>query len=327
MRQHESHSETSDITNEHGLPSETSDAATENSDIRNRSGPFFEIFDIRDNTIVDDLRELSRTYQNPWDATMVETTCLHTYPSLADFALDEYHDPDLYLADITIINNKIVWRKPNYATYGKPTKLTIPPNYTTQTIPNPHILSLDQDDFHFFILRYLQAWREIHFWQSEINSEEWEIQCGPREKALVQQSIDHWVDSVDAIILNPYFESDWPIPAFYQWYSADLKTMSAYYTSRIKSNQNEYGEGTVHCGCFRNHHTSTKSFETRVYTEIDAWKVCTENFFLLNGAPFTKCLWMHTAILEAECYFTSDECTEAGRSYYRNLQTRTTRTM
>jgi len=303
------------------------ESSSETSDIRNRSGPFFEISDIRNNTIVEDLRELSRTYQNPWDATLVETTCLHTYPSIADFALDEYHDPELYFADITIINNKIVWRKPNYATYGKPTKLTVPAGYTAGTVPNPHILSLDKDEFCFFTRRYLQAWREIHFWQSEIHSEEWEIQCGAREKAMVQQSIDHWVESVDALILNPYFQNDWPIPAIYQWYSADLKTMSAYYTSRIKNNQNEYGEGSVWCNCFLNHQASTTLFETRVYTEIDAWKNCTENFFLPNGTPFVKCLWMHTAIAEHECYFTSDECMEAGKIYYQNLQTQTTRTM
>ena len=235
-----------------------------------KSMPFFEISDIRNNTIVDDLRELSRTYKNPWDETPVETTCLHNYPSIADFTLDEYHDPELYFADIAIINNKIIWKKPSYATYGKPTKLTVPAGYTPGTIPNPHIQLLDNDEYCFFVRRYLQAWTEIHFWQSEIHSETWEIQCGAREKAMVQQSIDHWIESIDAIILNPYFQNDWPIPAFYQWYSADLKTMSAYYTNRIKSNQNEYGEGSVWCGCFRNHQTSTKSFETRVYTEIDA---------------------------------------------------------
>ena len=131
---------------------------------------------------------------------------------------------------------------------------------------------------------------------------------------MVQQSIDHWVESIDALILNPYFQNDWPIQAFYQWYSADLKTMSAYYTNRIKNNQNENGEGTVWCGCFRNHQTSTRSFETRVYTEIDAWKNGTKNFFLPNGAPFVKCLWMHTAISESECYFTSSKCTEAGKT-------------
>jgi len=73
-----------------------------------RSTPFFEITDTRNNTTVDDLRELSRTYKNPWVEIPVETTCLHTTPSIADFALDQYHDPDLYLADFSIINNKIV---------------------------------------------------------------------------------------------------------------------------------------------------------------------------------------------------------------------------
>jgi hypothetical protein len=63
---------------------------------------------IRSSTIVHDLRELSHTWKNPWDSIPVENTCLHTTPSLADVALDEHHDPDLYFADFAIINNKVV---------------------------------------------------------------------------------------------------------------------------------------------------------------------------------------------------------------------------
>ena len=70
--------------------------------------PFYEISDIRNSKIIHDLRELSRTWKNPWDSIPVENTCLHTTPSLADVALDEHHDPDLYFADFAIINNKVV---------------------------------------------------------------------------------------------------------------------------------------------------------------------------------------------------------------------------
>jgi hypothetical protein len=73
-----------------------------------RSMPFYEISDIRNSKIIHDLRELSRTWKNPWDSIPVENTCLHTTPSLADVALDEHHDPDLYFADFAIINNKVV---------------------------------------------------------------------------------------------------------------------------------------------------------------------------------------------------------------------------
>ena len=92
-------------------------------------------------------------------------------------------------------------------------------------------------------------------------------------------------NSIDALILNPYFQNDWPIPAFYQWYSADLKTMSAYFTSRIKSNQNENGEGTVWCGCFRNHQASTKSFETRVNTPKSTPEKTAPKFFSSQMEP------------------------------------------
>ena len=53
---------------------------------------FYEISDIRNNAVEFDLRALSRTWNNPWDSILVENTCLHTIPSLADFALDQYHD-------------------------------------------------------------------------------------------------------------------------------------------------------------------------------------------------------------------------------------------
>ena len=46
--------------------------------------------------------------KTPWDSIPVENTCLHTTPSLADVAIDEYHDPDLYFTDFAIINNKVV---------------------------------------------------------------------------------------------------------------------------------------------------------------------------------------------------------------------------
>ena len=275
----------------------------------------------RDNTIIDDLRWLSRTYKNPWDEDPVETICLHTYASIADYALDDYHDPDLYFADISVINNKIIWKTPSYAIYGRLTKLVFPAGYTPEVHPSSHIELLDKEEYHFFIERYLKAWKEIHFWQFKVQNEDWGVQRGAIEKALVQKSVDHWIASVNALIINPYLDDGWPTPAFYQWYIADLKTMSAYFVSRVQINEK------VWCGCYRGHQINTKSFDSRVSTEIDAWEQCAESVFLPNGAPFVKCLWMHTAIADHECYFTSDECTEAGKIYYRNLQTQITSAM
>jgi len=287
-----------------------------------RSMPFYEISDIRNSKIIHDLRELSRTWKNPWDSIPVENTCLHTTPSLADVALDEHHDPDLYFADFAIINNKVVWKKPAYAEYAKPTKLTMPPSFIALTTapppPSPHAEELPQDSS--FKKRYRQAWREISHWESQINSEEWNLQCGAAEKAAVRKSVQHWTESVDSVVLNPYFRDNWPVPAFFQWYHSDLKSMSAYFTGRIKHNLDEYGNGSVQCGCHLNHRANTSRFEQRVYTEIMAWSKCVTNLFLPRGAPFVKCLWMHTAILEPECYFTSDECTRGGEVYYHNLE-------
>ena len=290
-------------------------------DIMESSMPFFEMSDIRDNTIIDDLRWLSRTYKNPWDEDPVETICLHTYASIADYALDDYHDPDLYFADISVINNKIIWKTPSYAIYGRLTKLVVPAGYTPEAHPNSHIELLDKEEYHFFIERYLKAWKEIHFWQFKVQNEDWGVQRGAIEKALVQKSVDHWIASVNVLIINPYLDDGWPTPAFYQWYIADLKTMSAYFVGRVQINEK------VWCGCYRGHQINTKSFDSRVSTEIDAWEQCAESVFLPNGAPFVKCFWMHTAIADHECYFTSDECTEAGKIYYRNLQTQITSAM
>jgi hypothetical protein len=122
-----------------------------------------------------------------------------------------------------------------------------------------------------------------------------------------------------SIVLNPYFQDEWPIPAFYQWYNCDLKTMSAYFTGRVRQNLDEFGNGSVQCSCTSNHRANMNRFEQRVYTEVVEWDICVRKFFLPKGAPFPQCLWMHTAILEPECYFTSQECMQGGQNYYKNL--------
>jgi len=67
--------------------------------------------------------------------------------------------------------------------------------------PSPHAEELPRESY--FKKRYRQAWKEIDHWKKQINSEEWEIQCGTEEKAMVQQSIEHWTESIDNIVLNP----------------------------------------------------------------------------------------------------------------------------